>query len=292
MTDNKKTTALFLLPWIVTMAVFWIYPFVYSFYLSFTEYHLIAPEASRWVGLANYFALLDDPVFLTALKNTFIFVVGTIPFTTVFAILLAVLLNTRIRFRAFYRSAFFLPSIISMVVIALIFTHLYARDGYVNLLFQMTGLPFPEKGWLLESDTALASIMAMDVWMSTGYYMVLFLAALQNIPKSVYESADLAGAGPFQKFRYLTLPLLRPMLLFVVVINTIKSFQIFTEIFVMTKGGPLNSTVTVVYSIYDFGLKQFQMGYASAMAYVLFVIILLFSLLQMRVLRFGKSVEE
>jgi multiple sugar transport system permease protein len=171
-------------------------------------------------------------------------------------------------------------------VLSLIFTNLYARDGYVNGLLALAGLPHPENGWLLTQGTALPAIMAMDVWISTGYYMVLFLAAMEAVPRDLYENAELSGASKWQQFRLITLPLIKPTLLFVLVINTIKSFQIFVEVYVMTKGGPLGATTTLVYSVYQQAFEQGdRMGFASALSWVIFAIIMVFSLLQMRLLR-------
>jgi multiple sugar transport system permease protein len=288
---KPKTTFIFLLPWLLILFFFWLFPIIYSLILSLTEYNVLTGQA-KWIGLANYFELFKDPDFWVALKNTTIFVVGTIPFTTIFALILAVLINQKIPLKSLFRAGFFIPSITSMVVIALIFTNLYAKDGYINFLFNLIGLPTPEKGWLLSEKTALFSIMAMDIWMATGYYMLLFLAALQAIPVELYQVSDIFGASFWQKLWHVTLPHLRPMTLFIILINTIKSFQIFVEIFVMTKGGPLNSTLTMVYSVYEQGLHKFRMGYASAIAYVLFFVILIFSLVQMKLFRVGKAVGE
>ena len=288
---KPKTTFLFLLPWLLILILFWLFPIIYSLILSFTEYNVLTGQA-KWIGLANYFELFKDPDFWVALKNTIIFVVGTIPFTTIFALILAVLINQKIPLKSLFRAGFFIPSITSMVVIALIFTNLYAKDGYINFLFNLIGLPTPEKGWLLSEKTALLSIMGMDIWMATGYYMLLFLAALQAIPVELYQVSDIFGASFFQKLWHVTLPHLRPMTLFIILINTIKSFQIFVEIFIMTKGGPLNSTQTLVYLVYEQGLHKFKMGYASAIAYVLFFIILVFSLIQMKLFRMRKALGE
>lgn len=288
---KQKSTFLFLLPWILILSLFWLFPIIYSLILSFTRYSVLTGEAS-WIGFSNYLELLKDPDFWIALKNTTFFVVGTIPFTTFFALILAVLINQKIPLKGLFRAGFFLPSITSMVVIALIFTNLYAKDGYINFLFQLIGLPTPEKGWLLSEKTALLSIMAMDVWMATGFYMLLFLAGLQAIPEELYQISDIFGASFFQKLVHIVLPYIRPMMLFVILLNTIKSFQIFVEIFVMTKGGPLNSTLTMVYMVYDTGLHKFRMGYASAIAYALFFIIFSFSFLQMKLFRVGKAVGE
>jgi len=288
---KNKNTFILLLPWLLTLSLFWLFPIIYSLILSFTKYSILTGQAV-WIGLSNYFELFKDPDFWTALKNTTFFVVGTIPFTTFFALILAVLINQKIPLKGLFRAGFFLPSITSLVVIALIFTNLYAKDGYINFLFEVVGLPTPEKGWLLSEKTALLSIMAMDIWMATGFYMLLFLAGLQTIPEELYQTSEIYGASFFQKLLHVTLPSIRPVMLFVVLLNTIKSFQIFVEIFVMTKGGPLNSTLTMVYMVYDTGLHKFRMGYASATAYVLFFIILIFSLIQLKLFRVGKAVGE
>jgi multiple sugar transport system permease protein len=288
---KPKNTILFLLPWIIILLLFWFFPLVYSFILSFTQYTVLSGRA-EWVGLSNYLRLLKDPDFWTALKNTSFFVFGTIPFTTFFALVLALLVNQKIPLRGFLRAGFFVPSITSLVVISLVFIHLYAKDGYFNFLLNILNLPAPDKGFLFSEKTALLSIMFMDVWIATGYYMLLFLAALQAIPTELYEISDTFGANFFQKFRFVTLPYLRPMFLFVIVINTIKSFQIFIEVFVMTKGGPLNSTLTMVYLVYEEGLYKFNFGYASAVAYCLLFIIMVFSILQMKSFGLGKGIED
>ncbi|MFW6276905.1 MAG: carbohydrate ABC transporter permease, partial [Bacteroidota bacterium] len=230
-------------------------------------------------------------LFWKALGNTFFFTMGTVPLTTALAIFFAVLINSRlIKRKDFFRSTFFIPSVTSLIVVALIFSNLYARDGYINAIMSMLNLPYPESGWLLNPDTALLSVMAMDVWMATGYYMILFLSGMQTIPEDLYESAKLSGANAWQQFRRITLPLLKPTLLFVVIINTIKSFQVFIEIFVMTKGGPLNSTMTLVYMVYVNAFeKTDMMGYASALAYIVFILLLILSFIQAKLLKFDRN---
>ncbi|MFA5512994.1 MAG: sugar ABC transporter permease, partial [Candidatus Kapaibacterium sp.] len=172
---DKANSYLMLLPWILTFAVFWLYPLIYAAYLSLTDYNTLSGTAV-YIGLDNYKAIMDDDVFLKALSNTMIFTFGTVPVTTTFALLLAVIINSKIvRFKEFFRAAYFMPTVTSLVVISLIFTNLYAKDGYINSLLHFLNLPTSERGWLLEPDTALLSVMAMDVWMATGYYMVLFL---------------------------------------------------------------------------------------------------------------------
>ncbi len=285
--QHKHTTqtALLLSPWLLVFVVFWLYPLAHALYLSFTDYATLT-NTTTWIGLGNYERLFQDEVFWTALGNTSFFVIGTIPFTTIFALILAVLLNRELRFTKFFKSAFFMPSVTSLVVISLVFTNLYAGDGTINGILDMLGLPFPEHGWLLDTGLALPAIMAMEVWIATGYYMVLFLAALQTIPNDLYEAAELAGASAWEQFRLITVPLLKPTLTFVVVINTIKSFQVFVEIYVMTRGGPLDSTTTLIYQVFVAAFeKSDQMGYASALAWVVFVLIGIFAAIQFKFLR-------
>ncbi|HPC11597.1 MAG TPA: sugar ABC transporter permease [candidate division Zixibacteria bacterium] len=229
MRRSRLTALLLLSPWILSFAVFWLFPLVYSLVMGFTDYRLLAP-AWRWIGLANYRSLLADESFLAAVENTFIFVLGTVPVTTVIALGLALLVNRQFPGRGLFRAGYFIPSITSMVVVALIFTNLYQRGGYIAALAAMVGLPAPEHGFLFSDKTALASIMAMDVWMAVGYYMLIFLAGLKSIPDELYEAARIQGAGRARQFFSITLPLLRPVALFIVVINSIKSFQVFARV--------------------------------------------------------------
>ena len=280
---SRSSSLILSLPWLVTFILFWLFPLLYSLIMGFSDYRLLSTDFD-WIGWDNYRELAADDNFLSALKNTFVFVLGTIPVTTVIALALALLVSRSFRGRGLFRAGFFLPSVTSMVVIALIFTNLYQRGGYVALLARFAGLSPPEHGFLFDQGTALYSIMAMDVWMSVGYYMLIFLAGLKAIPDELYEAAELNGAGWWRRFWSITLPLLRPVALFIIVINSIKSFQVFVEIFVMTKGK--FDTATAVYFIYEQGLQtQFRFGYASAAAYLLFVIIAIFSIVQFVLLR-------
>jgi multiple sugar transport system permease protein len=279
-------TWVLLLPWLITFAVFWLYPLIYAAWLSMTDYATLTDEAT-FIGLQNYSMMFQDELFWRALKNTALFTLGTVPITTALAIFFATLINRKMtRFKEFFRASYFMPSVTSMVVVALIFTNLYSKDGYITIISEMLGLPYPERGFLQEPATALLSIMAMDVWMAVGYYMILFLAGMQTISKDLYDSAKLSGASGWQEFKNITLPLLRPTLLFVIVINSIKSFQIFIEIFVMTKGGPMDSTMTLVYLVFVNAFeKSDMMGYAAAVAYVIFIILLIFSFIQVKLLK-------
>jgi multiple sugar transport system permease protein len=279
---NRFNTLILVFPWLITLALFWAFPVIYSLGLSFTNYSIFGQ--STFIGLANYAKLFVDPSFLLALKNTAYFVFGTIPFTTVIALILAVLIAEKIPGHKIFQASYFIPSITSMSVIAIVFSALYARGGYLHILGKLCGLPVPDNGYLFSTSTALPAIMAMDIWVAIGYYVLLFLAAIKSIPTEIYEAAYLDGAGFWRRLWQVTLPQITSMTLFVVVINTIRSFQIFIEIYVMTRGGPLGSTSTVVYFVFEEGLRKFNMGYASAAAYILFVIILLFFLLQMKLI--------
>jgi multiple sugar transport system permease protein len=270
-------------PWSVTFLLFWAFPLVFSFLISLTDYRLLTTGYS-FVGFDNYRALFSDADFVSALKNTAIFVAGTIPVTTVIALVMALLVHPPLKGRGIFRSGLFLPWITSLVVVALIFTNLYGRGGYIAVLAQMVGYTPPVNGFLYDNSTALYSIMAMDVWTSVGYYMLIFLAGLQAIPDELYEAAEVVGASKWRQFYSITLPMLRPVAIFVVVINSIKSFQVFIEIFIMTKGK--FETATMVYYMYDTGLSNaFRIGYASAAAYVLFAIVAVFAIAQLLLLR-------
>ncbi len=283
---EKVNNLILLSPWIIIFTVFWLYPVIYAGYLSFCDYETLTSK-TKFVGLANYFRIVNDPVFWIALKNTAFFTFVSVPITTILALFLANLLNKKnIKFQNFFRSVYFVPSVTSLVVISLIFVNLYSANGYINYLLKMLHLPYPQMGWLQNEKTALPSIILMDIWMSTGYYMILFLAAMQSIPNDYYELADLVSANEWQKFKKITFPLIRPMLLFVIVLNSIKSFQIFVEIYVMTKGGPLNATTTLVYLIYENAfVKIDQMGYSASIAFVVFFLLLGLSFLQIKLLK-------
>jgi len=286
---KRFNTIILVSPWVLTLLIFWAFPVIYSLVLSFTDYTVF--HEIKFVGLYNYIKLFADPTFIQALQNTAYFVFGTIPFTTIIALILAALIAEKIPGHKIFQAGYFIPSITSMVIIALIFSSLYAKNGYLHLLGQSLGLDVPQNGYLFSTSTALLAIMVMDIWTAIGYYVLLFLAGIKSIPEEIYEAAKLDGVNFRQRLFKITLPQITPMLLFILVINTIRSFQIFIEIYVMTKGGPLGSTSTAVYFVFDEGLQKFNMGYASAAAYLLFLIILLFSLLQMKLIsRKGSAV--
>lgn len=279
-THSRATAWLLASPWVVAFALFGLYPFVFSLGASFTDYTPLAPGSTRFVGWDNYAHALRDPAFWSALRNTVVFVVGTIPFTTAAALALALAVQPAFRGRTLFRVGFFLPSVVSVVVLSLVFKGLYTPNGGINHLLGALHLPTP--AWLQDPNTALPAIMAMDVWSASGYYMIIFLAGLEGIPRDLYDAARLDGAGGWTRFTHITLPLLRPTLLFVLVVNTIRSLQIFAEVFVMTRGGPLGSTTTVVYHLYEQAFSRFRLGEASAIAYLLFLLSLALAWVQMK----------
>jgi len=286
---RKGFRALLFMPWAITFGLFWLFPILFALYLSFTHYTPLQPDF-QITGTDNYVRLMGDADFWQSVRNTVLFVVGTVPFTTGLALGLALLLNSKIRGRGFFRAAYFFPSLTALVVVALVWTSLYARGGVLSALISWIGLTPPPHGFLMSVSTALPAIMLMDIWAAIGYYMLLYLAALQALPASYYETARLLNASQMQTLRLVIWPALRPMTLLIIVLNTIKSFQVFVEVYVMTRGGPLGSTRTMVYHIYDQGLVRFDMGYASAAAYALFVLIAAVALFQARRFGFGEEV--
>lgn len=279
-THSRATSWLLLSPWVVAFALFGLFPFLFSLGASFTDYSPIGLAAPRFVGVGNYSEAFHNADFWQALANTGLFVIGTIPFTTAAALGMAMAVQPAFRGRTFFRVGFFLPSVVSIVVLSLVFKGLYAPDGSLNAA--LTALHLPAPAWLQDPRTALPAIMFMDVWSASGYYMIIFLAGLEAIPRDLYDAARLDGATGWAAFRFVTLPLLRPTLAFVLIVNTIRSLQIFAEVFIMTRGGPLGTTTTVVYHLYEQAFSRFRLGYASAIAWILFAISLVLALLQMR----------
>ncbi|UYO99059.1 sugar ABC transporter permease [Oceanotoga sp. DSM 15011] len=284
-TKKRWSIFLFLSPWIISFLVFELYPLIFSVYISFTEYSGLNPQ-KIFVGFSNYIKAFSDEVFLIALRNTFIFVILTIPFTIGIALILAILLNNKnLPGRNFFKAGFFLPSVISMVVISMMWLYLYSADGLFIKLGTMMGFDLPARSFLASPDSALMSIMFMDVWAAFGYYVIFIFAGLQNIPEALYEAARIDGASSWKIATKVTLPMIKPTLFFVISINTIRSFQIFSEIYTMTGGGPRNSTQTMVHYLYEVSFKKFQLGYGSAISYILFIIIMIFTIIQKRALR-------
>lgn len=275
-----RPMVMMLLPWGVIYAAFFLFPFIFSFVLAFLKYNPLNVQNTTFVGLENFSHLFSDPRFLRSLKNTLLFVLGTVPLTTAIALMLAVLLRGRVPGKGFFKAGFFFPSIVSMVVISLLFKLFYAPDGGLNQALRAFGLG--GHTWLTDPSTALPAIMVMDVWAAVGYYAIIFDAAFAGIPKDLYEAARLEGAGFKDILFHVTLPMMKPVIAFVLVINTIRSFQIFIEVFMMTQGGPLGSTDTLVLYLYETAFRHLDYGYASAIAYVVFILSGIFALLTLK----------
>lgn len=250
---------------------------IFSGFWSFTKYNGIVP--AKWVGVANYTALLHDDRFVKALWNTVVFVILGMGIGPTLGLATALLLNQKVRFRGFFRTAYFLPVMTSLVVVATIWKVLLQEQGIINVIVRFFGLP--GHIWLQDTNTALPAVVVTSIWQGFGFETVVFLAALQSIPGDYYDAARVDGASAWQRFRYVTIPALRPTLLFVYIIGIIGSFQVFDQIFVMTNGGPLESTRTLVFDLFD-RFNRLQLGQASAVAYVLLIILATLSFLQFR----------
>jgi multiple sugar transport system permease protein len=254
------------------LLIFSLGPILASLYLSLTSWDLFgAPE---WVGLQNYSRLLGDELFLKAMRNTLYYTVLAVPIGTLLALSVAMALNRKLKGTTVFRTIYFLPSVCSDVAIAVVWVWLYNPDiGLFDVLLHSVGLP--SIPWLSSTRWAMPSVVIMAIWGGLGYNMVIFLAGLQSIAQEYYEAAMIDGASRWQSFLKVTLPLLSPITFFVVIMSVIGSLQVFASVYVMTSGGPYNATLTIAYYLFRNGFEWFKMGYASALAYVLFFIILL-----------------
>jgi multiple sugar transport system permease protein len=282
---QEWTAYLFNAPGLILFAIFTVYALYTSFMLSFHEWNLIEDE-KRFVGLDNYREMLQDSNFHEAIRNTVYFAVGSVPLTMAIALLLAMLLNTQIRGLAIFRTAYYLPVITPLVVAAIIWTWLYQADtGMLNYYLQQLGIIDEPVYWLGNRATAMPAVIAMNIWKGIGFNMIVYLAGLQAVPQEFYEAAEVDGAGWWEKFRRITLPLIAPTTFFLLVINTVGAMKAFTQVFVMTQGGPPGpggATTTIVYWVYQQAFVYFKMGYASALAYTTFFLLFAVSFMQFR----------
>jgi multiple sugar transport system permease protein len=271
---------LYLAPVLIGLAVFTAGPVIASFLLSFTRWEISTTPV--WSGLENYRALFASELFWQVLGNTGYYVLLYVPFSVLTSLGLALLLNQKLRGLAFFRTIFFLPVVTSMVAAALIWGWLYNSDiGLLNYLLSKIGIVGPR--WLEDPRWAMPSLVILSVWKNAGYNMMIFLAGLSSISPEFYEAARLDGANAWQRFRSVTLPLLSPVLFFVVIVTTISAFQVFEQTYVLTRGGPANSTLTLSYYIWQTAFQFFNMGGASSMAYVLFMLLIVLTFLQFQV---------
>jgi multiple sugar transport system permease protein len=270
---------LMVLPYILHIALFLGYPLAFAFVLIFHRWNIYTPM--KWVGLGNIKLLLTDPLVWRALVNTLYFLLIHIPLQLVIALGLAQLLNEKIRGRAFFRSSFFMPVVVSGVVVTILWQQLYATEtGLINALLQRAGLP--GIGWLTDRRYAMPAIAIMATWKNVGLYVVLFLVGLQAIPRDLYEAAELDGASAWQKFRMITVPMLNPTIMIVLVLSTIGGFSLFIEPYVMTGGGPANSTLSGILYLYKQAFFFSKMGYATTVGFFWAMIIFMVVLLQRR----------
>ena len=275
----------FLAPALLLIFVFFFLPVAASLVLSVTDFDLYGiadPANTRFVGLRNYSRLLQTPDFWNALRNTFYFAFVGGPLTIAVALSAALLLSSKlVRFKGFFRTIYFTPFVTTLVAVAIVWRYLYhTRYGLFNYALSYVGIGPID--WLGDPHWAMPAIILMAVWKSFGYNMLIFIAGLQSIPEELYDAAEIDGAGAFRRFFSITLPMLMPTLVFVSVVTMIDYFQLFAEPYVMTQGGPLRSTTSVVLLMYEEGFRWWRMGYAAAIAFVLFVVILIATLLQFR----------
>lgn len=272
--------SLFLAPNLIGFLIFVFMPIVASFGLSFTSWDLLTEV--EWVGLGNYAALLmEDEIFWRVLWNTIYFSIGTVPVSMIIALFLAMALDRKIIGMKLYRAAYFVPFISSTVAVAVVWQWLYNPSfGLLNYLLGLVGLSGPS--WLSSTTWAMPAVIIMSIWRGLGFPMLLYLAGLQGIPDSYYEVAEIDGAGWFTKFRHVTIPLLSTTTFFVLIMSIIGSFQVFDQIYIMTGGGPARSTSVLVHYMYQNAFNYFRMGYANAIAYVMFFLVFLFTMVQFR----------
>ncbi|MGA9400122.1 carbohydrate ABC transporter permease [Haladaptatus sp.] len=278
--DTDLSWYAIVLPKVFIFAAVLLIPFLGAFYVSLHQWEPLA-RSHPFVGIDNYVRLVQDPIFWDALINTAGYSLALLVFDVPIALGLALLLNMNLRGTKFYSAAIFLPVVTSWVVVSLIWSWIYnPQYGLLNTMLGTIGLP--QLSWLQSSKTALASIALMSIWKHIGFNMVIFLAGLKGIPDDLYEAAIIDGANRWERFRYVTLPLLKPTTFFVFVVTLVFSFRVYTQVYVMTNGGPVHSTYTIVYYFWQTGFQQFEMGYASAIAVVLFLLVFGLSVLQQR----------
>lgn len=269
----------FLLPSLIGFFFFTAIPLVTSLVISFYEWGVLTKP--KFVGFDNFTQIFTaDPIFLVALKNTFLYVIGVVPFSIALGLAAALLLNQKLFLVKFWRAVYFLPVMTSTVAISLVWKWLYNPDvGLINVFLRTIGIENPPT-WISSTTWALPAIIIVTIWKTIGYNMVIFLAGLQDISRDMYEAAEIDGSNKWNTFWHITLPLLRNTTFFITIISVINSFQVFGYALIMTEGGPGNATNTLVLYIYQQGFKFFNMGYASAVAWILFLIIFIFTMFQ------------
>jgi len=266
-------------PYLIFVSVFVIFPVLFCFFLTFHKWNIIAPM--RFIGTENYARLIHDRLFWKAIGNTLKFLSLHIPLQLVISLFLAQLLNQKIRAASFFRASFFMPVIVSGVVITILWQQLYGFDnGMINRLLAVVGIS--KKGWLVNPDLAIYSIAIMATWKNLGLYVILFLVGLQTVPEQYYEAAKMEGANSWQRFFHITLPMINPTIFMVVVLSTIGGFSLFIEPYIMTSGGPLNQTLSAVLYIYKQAFQYYNMGYSATLGFFYAIMIMTVVILQKR----------
>jgi len=267
---------MFLLPAFIILAVFFFIPFINTVVLSFKDFSSDIYNPS-FAGLSNYVKLFESKEFYVSLVNTFIFLIMVVPFLSIFPLIVAIFINQKIRGISVYKVLIYLPVVISIVVVAIAFKWLYAQHGILNYVADLAG--FSPVGWLTDTKFALVSVALVTIYKGIGYYMMIYLAALVGVPKELYEAAEVDGANELNKHLTVTIPNILPSIALVVIISSISALKVFAEIYVMTKGGPLNSTKTMVYYIYERAFENLDLSMASTASVILLCIILVFSVI-------------
>jgi multiple sugar transport system permease protein len=276
---------LFLAPGLIVFSVFTVGALLFAFYLTFHEWSAIQPY-KPYVGLDNYREMIHDKDFRNSIVNTVYYTGGSVPLTMLVGLTVALMLNQAIRFRGLFRTLYYLPVVTPMVAASILWKWLYNGDyGLFNYYLLKSHLIDQPLLWLSSQNLAMPSVILMTVWMSSGFSMVVYLAGLQSIPDELYEAAKIDGAGALARLRFITIPMLRPTTLFLLVMGIIGSFQVFTQIFIMTSGGPVDKTTTMVFFIYEAAFKFYEFGYASTLAFGLFALLFVVTLIQLRLYR-------
>lgn len=289
LTRENWTGFAFIAPAVILLFIFLFIPFIMTLGYSFTNYNILKPDATKFIGLKNFIKLTQDTVFRKSIINTFVFVILVVPIQVGLALGLALLVNRKLKGISVFRLAFFAPTVLSLVVVSILWSYIYnPNNGLLNSLLGSIGIgPFK---FLNDPSTAMICIVILSAWQGCGFQMMIFLSGLQDIPTYLYEAAAVDGATPFQQFLNITIPGLKNITVFISLSIVISAFQLIIQPMMMTGGGPQNSTMTIVYEIYQVGFKYNKMGYASAMAFVFTIIVLAITMLQKKMT--AKSNEE
>ena len=281
---QRLTPYLFLLPALLVLGLTVFWPALQAFYLSFTQYEYDLTQTPKWAGLTNFRRLWTDPVFWQTLRNTVLYLVGVVPILVIAPLGMAILVNRKLRGINWFRASFYVPVVISMVVAGIAWKFIYAENGLLNQVLKLIGFGqgIP---WLTSPSWAIFSVMVVTVWKGLGYYMVIYLAGLQSIPADLYEAAAIDGSDGYAKHWDITVPLMQPYLVLVAVISAISATKVFEEVYIMTQGGPRSSSKTVVYYLYEQAFQNLEISYACTIGLVLFLVILVLSILNLKLSR-------